>query len=134
MLPGRGTSGKGYFREGDAFQTTILQDMKSMVKLLVLATIFLSCKKGVDKVYMNAAVIDGINAKECPCLLDCPCSCGGLNFRFTDTTYTDYIPLDNPQLFSLKPGAVFPMHVLVNWKNTSRCGTMAISISDFKFQ
>jgi len=93
---------------------------------------FFSCEKEKVKQYRSEGVITGINLSQCPCIVQCPCGCGGLFFHFVDTVYTANIPLDNPQIFNLPGNVKFPVYVTLNWKNTSRCGVTAIKILDYK--
>ncbi len=82
--------------------------------------------------YSNAGVITGIDVRQCLCVATCPCVCGGLQFHFTDTTYQQNIPLDNPSIFKLPDIVTFPVHVEVDWINTTRCGLTAITITNYK--
>jgi ubiquitin C-terminal hydrolase len=84
--------------------------------------------------YRNVAVINGVNPCTYPCVVNCPCACGDLYFHFTDTTYINNIPVDNPEIFNLPMNAKFPVYVKVNWTNTTRCNTFAIKITAFQFE
>jgi hypothetical protein len=106
--------------------------MKLLFLFVFFSTIFLSCRKEQANSFQNKGVITGIDMRLCPCIAGCPCVCGGLNFHFTDTAYTANIPLDNPEIFKLGPDTNFPVYVELNWVNTTRCGTTAIRITDFK--
>ena len=106
--------------------------MKLLFLLVFFCTAFISCKKEQADAFRNKGVITGIDMRLCPCIAGCPCVCGGLDFHFTDTTYTTNIPLDNPEIFKLSPDTNFPVYVELNWVNTTRCGTTAIKITDFK--
>ncbi|HSN08929.1 MAG TPA: hypothetical protein VLS85_07815 [Hanamia sp.] len=105
--------------------------LKGITIVFVFSIILFSCKKE-QKSYQNAGVITGINFSQCPCVAACPCGCGGLFFHFTDTTYQENIPIDNPSIFKLPANVTFPFYVEVNWINTTRCGTFAITITDYK--
>ena len=104
---------------------------RGIILLLICFTIF-SCKKDNAKSFKNEGVITGTDPRQCPCVVTCPCVCGLLLFHFTDTAYTSNIPLDNPQIFKLPSNTQFPVHVKVNWENTSRCGLTAIKITEYK--
>jgi hypothetical protein len=108
--------------------------MKPIILLAFISTIFISCKKDTTSSFQNKGVITGIDMRLCPCAIGCPCICGGLDFHFIDTSYTANIPLDNPVIFKLGSNAQFPIYVQVNWQNTTRCGTTAIKITEFKIQ
>jgi hypothetical protein len=102
-----------------------------IILLFIGATCIFSCKKDTAVAYKNEAVIAGINLTECPCVISCPCTCGGLLFHFTDSAYTENIALDNPAIFNITSGTKFPVRVKINWENTSRCSTSSIKITSY---
>ncbi len=102
-----------------------------LLLLICLCIAFFSCKKTKIILYQNEGVITGINASQCPCIISCPCVCGGLFFHFVDTVYTANIPLDNPGIFNFPSNTNFPVYVKLNWDNTTRCGTFAIKITEY---
>jgi hypothetical protein len=106
--------------------------MKRGIILLLICTVYFSCKKDKVKLFQTEGVITGINVRQCLCVAECPCACGGLFFHFIDTVYTANIPLDNPQIFNFPSNIKFPVFVKINWENTTRCGTTAIRIIDYK--
>jgi hypothetical protein len=106
--------------------------MKRGILLLLICISYSSCRKDKVKLFRNEGVITGINAMQCPCIAACPCGCGGLFFHFIDTVYNANIPLDNPQIFNFPSNIKFPVYVKVDWENTTRCGTFAIKITDYK--
>ena len=106
--------------------------MKRIIFVLSIFLISLSCQKEKEKPFQNTGVITGIDLRQCPCVVTCPCVCGGLLFHFTDTSYSANIPLDNPGIFNLGADTHFPIYVKVDWQNTTRCGIVAIKITDFK--
>lgn len=106
--------------------------MRYSIVLLLICAFFFSCKKDKVKTFQNQGVIGGVNPCASPCLINCPCTCGNLYFHFTDTVYTANIPLDNPQIFNFPSNVKFPVYVKINWLNTTRCGTTAIKIIDYK--
>jgi hypothetical protein len=103
--------------------------------LFFTALSFFSCKKSSQDAgsFQNNAVITGLDVRLCPCVVDCPCVCGGILFHFTDTTYTANIPVDNAAIFNLNADTKYPVYVKVNWQNTTRCGVTAIKIINFQF-
>ncbi|HUX84352.1 MAG TPA: hypothetical protein VMV20_03910 [Chitinophagaceae bacterium] len=105
--------------------------MKRNMLLLFFLTLLFSCTKETPRRFQNEGVITGINAEEFPCKASCPCGAGGVFFHFTDTSYTADIIVDNPQIFNLAAGSHFPVRVMVDWQNTSRCGITAIKITQF---
>jgi hypothetical protein len=82
--------------------------------------------------YQNIAVIDGRDPCEYACIINCPCACGDLYFHFTDTSFTDNIPIDNQEIFKFPPNTTYPVKVKVNWINTTRCGVFAIRITGYQ--
>ena len=106
--------------------------MRRGIILLLMCLAYFSCKKDKVKSFQNEGVVTGINASQCPCIAVCPCGCGGLYFHFIDTAYTANIPLDNPLIFNFPSNIKFPVYVKINWENTTRCGTTAIRIINYK--
>jgi len=106
--------------------------MKQAILLLFVFAAYSSCKKDKTKAFQNKGVITGFDMRQCPCVLECPCSCGTILFHFTDTSYTDNIPVDNQQIFNFNSGTKFPVNIELNWQNTSRCNTTAIKVIDYK--
>ncbi len=107
--------------------------MKSiLLPILVILMLMSSCKKR-ETLLMNEGVITGLDLRECPCIVTCPCSCGGYIFHFTDTGDTSRIVIDNGTIFNLSSNVQFPVKVTVDWQSTTRCGTKAIKILKYKF-
>ncbi len=106
--------------------------MKRIILLLFICVVYFSCQKDKGKSFQNDGVITCIDARQCPCLVGCPCVCGGLLFHFIDTVYTTDIPLDNPGIFKLASNTQFPVYVKIDWQNTTRCGVTAIKITNYK--
>jgi hypothetical protein len=106
--------------------------MKVVISLLITSFVLLSCKKEKRTLFKSEGVITGVDVRQCPCVVTCPCICGGLLFHFTDTTYTANVPLDNPGILNLPSEIKFPVYLQLNWENTSRCGITAIKITSYK--
>src|SRR5450432_3960073 len=109
--------------------------MKRALYLSLFCFVIYSCKKSGAQTaapYQNLAVINGSNPCQSPCIIDCPCSCGNLYFHFTDTAFTDNIPIDNKEIFKFPANITYPVHVKVNWINTTRCGGFAIKITSYE--
>ena len=98
---------------------------------LMLICLLYSCKKDKAVVYANEGVITGIDMRQCPCLLECPCACGGLVFHFTNTGDTSRTVVDNAAIFHLPDNTKFPLRVKVNWQSTTRCDIKAIKVSSY---
>ena len=105
--------------------------MKHLLILFAVCLVLFSCKK--EKAFLNEGEILGLNHRQCPCIENCPCACGGLMFHFTDEADTTNIVIDNAAIFQLPANTHFPVHVKVNWQNTSRCTIKSIKITDYKF-
>ncbi|HUX84351.1 MAG TPA: hypothetical protein VMV20_03905 [Chitinophagaceae bacterium] len=107
--------------------------MKKTIPLFLSLTLLISCVKApFPQFFQNAGVITGLDFSELPCIAACPCSSdGGIYFHFTDTSYTANIVVDNSQIFNLPAGTQFPVHVMVDWQNTTRCGIPAIKVTRF---
>lgn len=108
------------------------QFMKYGFVLLFFCLMQFSCKK--EKAFSNEGVISGVDLRQCPCVLECPCACGSLIFHFTDKGNTDRIIVDNPAIFQLPANVNYPVYVKVNWQNTTRCSISSIKITDYKIQ
>jgi hypothetical protein len=126
-----------YFYRKQRIHASFRQYVKTMrYGLLFLATCLsvFSCKKSMQDAgsFQNNAVITGLDMRDCPCVVNCPCICGGILFHFTDTTYTANIPIDNAAIFNLTTDTQYPVYVKVNWQNTTRCGVTAIKITGFR--
>lgn len=106
--------------------------MKHIIFVLSICIINFSCQKEKEKSFQNTGIITGISPTQCPCVVTCPCVCGGFLFHFTDTSYSANIPLDNSGIFKLGADAHFPVHVKIDWQNTTRCGIVAIKVTDYK--
>lgn len=105
--------------------------MKYGLILLAICQIFFSCKK--EKTFSNEGEILGFDHRQCPCVETCPCVCGGLIFHFTDRADTANTVIDNAAIFQLPANTNYPVHVKINWQNTSRCNINSIKITDYKF-
>jgi hypothetical protein len=98
-----------------------------LIFLFLILIIESSCKKN-ETLLQNEGEITGVDARLCPCVVACPCSCGGLIFHFTDTGDNTRIVIDNPSIFNLPYDVRFPVHITLDWQSTTRCGTKAIKI------
>ncbi len=105
--------------------------MKRTILLLFSLTLLFSCVKENPRLFQNEGVITGIDVSLIPCVFGCPCSSGGVYFHFTDSSYTGNIVVDNSEIFHLSPGSHFPVRVMVDWQNTSRCKIPAIIVTRF---
>ena len=109
--------------------------MRKLLPLVLLVMAGLTCSKSTSTgalSFQNTAVISGINLCASPCVLECPCFCQKIYFQFTDSTYTNNIPVDNPEILNLPQSVTFPVHLKLNWVNTTRCGQFAIRITSFE--
>jgi hypothetical protein len=106
--------------------------MKRTVFLLFTCFLYFSCKKDSAPSFQNEGVITGINTKECPCIVGCPCFCGGLYFHFTDSVDTANMLLDNPAIFNFGSNTKFPVYVKIYWQNITRCDTTVVKITAYE--
>lgn len=107
-----------------------IKSMKYIIPLMLICLLY-SCKKEKAVVYANDGVITGIDMRQCPCLLECPCACGGLIFHFTNTSDTSRIIIDNARIFKLTNNPQFPVRIKINWQNTTRCNARAIKVTSY---
>jgi hypothetical protein len=111
--------------------------MKGILLLWLFCFVIFSCKKSGTQIaspYQNLALVNGRNPCEYACLVNCPCACGDLYFHFIDTSFTDNIPIDNPDIFKFPTNTIYPVMVKVDWINTTRCQTFAIKITSYQIQ
>jgi hypothetical protein len=105
--------------------------MKRVILFCFTVAIF-SCKKEEERSFQNNGVITGTDMRGCISVDTCPRVCGGFLFHFTDTIYSDNIPIDNPQIFNFSSNTKFPVYLRIDWQNTTRCGVFAIKIINYK--
>ena len=99
--------------------------------LLMLICMLYSCKKEKAAVYAGQGVITGIDRRQCPCTLACPCACGGLLFHFTNPGDSSGAVIDDATIFQLPDNTQFPVRVKINWQNTTRCDIKAIKVTSY---
>src|SRR5450631_3982273 len=105
---------------------------RTIPAILLLCMTF-SCKKSETHL-TNMGVITTIDARGCPCVLPCPCACGGYVFHFTDMKDTSRTIIDNNSIIQLPSGTKFPVYITLDWQNTTRCGVNSIKILSYKLQ
>jgi len=101
------------------------------VTLLLLFSMCGFCKKH-EILLRNEGVITGIDVRECPCVVQCPCACGGLIFHFTDMSDTTRSVIDNGSFIQLPSASTFPIYITLDWQSTTRCGVKAIKIINYR--
>jgi hypothetical protein len=106
-------------------------NMRSLA-LVFFAAILLCCNKH-QTFSTDEGVITGTDLRGCPCVVSCPCACGGFIFHFTDMNDTSRTIIDNMSIILLPPGPTFPIKITVDWQNTSRCGLKAIKVLSYTF-
>lgn len=106
--------------------------MKRFLYSIFSVLIILSSCKKKDILLTNEGEITGFSVCDYACIAGCPCACIGYIFHFTDTGDSSRVIIDNSPIISLPSNVQYPVHITVNWQNTTRCGEKAIKIINYK--
>jgi len=101
------------------------------IAFIFIFSMIVACKKK-EVLLTNEGVITGVNPCEYACVIECPCACGNYLFHFTDTGDSSNVIIDNRDTINLPLNTQFPVHITLDWQNTTRCGVKAIKILKYK--
>jgi hypothetical protein len=98
---------------------------------IFIFSMIVACKKK-EVLLTNEGVITGVNPCEYACVIECPCACGNFLFHFTDTGDTSNVIIDDHDAINLPSNTQFPVHITLDWQNTTRCNVKGIKILKYK--